>query len=110
MRRLWMKLRLCLGGAVCGGLSGIALGAFVGAVVGLLNDDVSQGLDGSLIGGGLGIVAGAFYGVAVAAIETDARSDSILVIGSDEELPPSEQARTLPPRASSPSSNATRSL
>lgn len=89
MKRLWLKLRLCLGGAVWGGLSGIALGAVFGAIVGLLNDDISLGLDGALIGGGLGILAGAFYGVVVATADSDAGPDTILIVGPAAEQPAS---------------------
>jgi hypothetical protein len=59
-------LRISLGGAVWGGLFGVAVGSTTGAAFGIFDGDVSMGLDGALVGGGLGILLGALYGCAVA--------------------------------------------
>jgi predicted lipid-binding transport protein (Tim44 family) len=61
-RSLVTRLRLALGGAICGILLGTMAGALCGTLYGALTDDLSLGLDGALIGGLILAVPGVVYG------------------------------------------------
>ena len=67
MRRTRQVARMAMGGAVCGGLLGIPLGAALGVIVGWWCGNVSWGLDGAVLGilllGAVGALVGAFLGV-----------------------------------------------
>jgi len=58
---------MVLGGAVCGGLVGIPLGAALGLIIGLCCGQLSWGLDGAVLGilglSAGGAVVGGFLGV-----------------------------------------------
>lgn len=60
-----MRLRMALGGAVCGSLLGVASGSLAGVLYGAWAGNVGFGLDGALYGGGLGALAGAICAAAL---------------------------------------------
>jgi hypothetical protein len=60
------RIRLVLGGAICGGFLGSFAGALFGVVCGTWAGDLSLGLDGTVIGGMIVAVFGAVYGLVCA--------------------------------------------
>jgi hypothetical protein len=67
MRKTRQVARMALGGAVCGGLLGIPLGAAVGLLIGLFWGHASWGLDGAVVGVlaliAVGAALGAYLGI-----------------------------------------------
>ncbi len=60
------RIRLALGGTICGGFLGSFAGALFGIVYGAWAADLSRGLDGALIGGAVVAVLGLIYGLGCA--------------------------------------------
>lgn len=62
---------LSFGGAVWGSLIGIAAGALLGSVYGLLNNNISFSLDGALHGWYIVALVGAIYGAVLGATDKE---------------------------------------
>jgi hypothetical protein len=86
---------MAMGGAVCGGLLGIPLGAALGLIVGLWCGNVSWGLDGAVLGilslSAAGAVVGGFLGVTADERTLGLRDDAGLYLTPDERSYPSRR-------------------
>jgi hypothetical protein len=65
LMNLAIRLRMAVGGAVCGSFLGILGGGVAGTVCGALVGNFGLGLDGALLGGGILAGVGAVFGAVI---------------------------------------------